>query len=410
MNATPYRKRSTSANEKVTIGIIGTGIMGPSNMKNLMNLDDVEVVALCDVDASQLTPNVKAVNARYGKTPETYGDHRKLLERKDIDAVVIATPDHWHAIQFIHAAQAGKEIYIEKPLSHHIVETQAMVKAHRRYKRVVQVGTWQRSTAEFVQAVELIRSGKHGPVVHVRTWTTDNRNLGRKPATTPPSGLDYETWLGPAQPQPYRENTTHWGWRLIKNTGGARTTDWGVHMIDIALLALSKDQELIMPTHIAAVGGHWSALDDDRDAPDTIQAVMKFGDSPLTMSWAVLRDHPGKPEHGIEWVFANGNTLRAWRGGIKLMDGDGKDLGLAKEHYADPGHWENFVDCIKSKELPRSSLESMARTTDVCHLSNAAVYSGEQIAWNAAKMDIDGKAGKDTWAYRRPYRKGYKLP
>lgn len=399
-----------SANNKVTIGVIGTGIMGPSDMTNLLNVEDVEIAALCDVDDAQLAPAMATAEKRQRKMPDAYKDYRKLLERKDIDAVVIATPDHWHAIQFIHAAQAGKDIYIEKPLSHHIVETKAMVSAHRRHKRVVQVGTWQRSTGEFVQAIDLIRGGTLGKVVHVRTWTTDNRNVGRKPVSDPPKGLDYETWLGPAQPQPYQANVVHWGWRMRKNTGGARTTDWGVHMIDIALLAMSKDQDIIMPNKVVASGGQWSAVNDDRDAPDCVDAIMTFDQQEFALSWSVLRDHPGKPEHGIEWVFADGKTLRAWRGGIKLIGPDGKDLGLKKEPYGETGHWQNFVDCIKSKELPRSSLESMARTTDICHLSNVAVYSGEQIVWDGKKMDIVGKAGKDTWAYRRPYRKGYKLP
>lgn len=401
---------SRSANDKVVCGLIGCGGMGAANMRNLMNFADFEVAAICDVDTRRMTNDYNDVDKKYGRKPDVYGDYRKMLERKDIDVVIVGTPDHWHALNFIHACQAGKDIYQEKPISHNITEANRMAEAQAKYKRIVQVGTWQRSDVEFMSSIDLVRSGKMGKIVHCRAWIADGTKLGRKKPSPVPIEFDYDMWVGPAKFVPYQDNIVHWNWRWMLNTGGGLTTDWGVHMMDIALLGMSKGIDLVMPSKVAATGGLWAIQDDDRDAPDTMEAILTFDDPTFAMTWSVLRDHPGKPGHGTEFVSADGRTVRCWRGGWTVLDPDGKELPKEPVKGYDTNHWRNWLDCIKTRERPRADLASVAQTTNCCHLVNAALFSGEQVHWDESKKDIVGKAGKNTSAYSRHNRKGYELP
>ena len=400
---------SRSANEKLVIGLVGCGGMGAANMRNLMNFPDVEIAAVCDVDENRMPGDISTVEKKYGRRPDVYKDYRKILDRKDIDAVIVGTPDHWHALVLIHACQAGKDAYCEKPISHNIVEAQYMAEAVKQHKRVVQCGTWQRSTKEFTDAIDYIRSGKLGRVTLCRAWISDDFRAGRQKPTTPPAGLDYDSWVGPAAMLPYQSNRCHWNWRWFMNFGGGLSTDWGVHMMDIALLGMSKDENLVMPTKVSAFGGQLAILDDDRTAPDSMEAIYEFHDPNFTMHWSIGRDHPGKESHGTEFVSADGRTLRVWRGGWKVLDSGGKEIPK-EESAPPPNHWRDFVDCVKTRNKPRADLGSVAQTTIVCHLSNAALYAGETVHWDGERNDISGKAGKNTLSYKRPYRKGYKLP
>jgi predicted dehydrogenase len=398
------------ANDKITIGLIGCGGMGAANMRTLMGKDGVEIAALCDVDDSRMPGDIKTVADEYGKQPLIFKDYRKMLERKDINAVIVGTPDHWHALNLIHACEAGKDAYCEKPISHNILEANAMVGAVKKFGRIVQVGTWQRSTPEFVSAVEYVRAGKLGKITTVRAWKTDPFQMGsHKPMTPAPSTFDYDMWIGPAAQVPYVPEYTHQNWRWFLNFGSGMTGDWGVHMMDICLLGMSKGTDMVMPVEVAAHGGKLAWPDDDRTAPDTHYAIMKFKDPDFVLHWQTGRDHPGRPDHGSEFVSADGRTLQVWRGGWKIMDADGKEL--PKEETKPPtDHWQNWVDCVRSRQQPRSNLPSMAQTTIVCHLANAALLAGETVRWDKEAMDISGRAGKNTSSYAREYRKPWKLP
>ena len=167
------KRKNHSPNDKIVMGLIGCGGMGAANMRNLMEFDDVEFAAVCDVDTSRMPGDIKKIEEVYGKKPEVFSDYRKMLERKDIDAIIVGSPDHWHALNLIHACEAGKDIYCEKPISHNFVEAQAMMSAKEHFKRVVQVGTWQRSTKEFHDAIEYIRAGKLGKITHCRAWISE---------------------------------------------------------------------------------------------------------------------------------------------------------------------------------------------------------------------------------------------
>lgn len=405
----PEAKKTVQANDKVVIGLIGCGGMGASNMRNLMGFPDVEVAALCDVDDDRIPNDYMDVTKKYNRKPDVYHDYRKMLERKDIDAVIIGTPDHWHALNLVHACQAGKDIYCEKPISHNLTEAKRMVEAAHDAKRVVQVGTWQRSTKEFTDAISYIRAGKLGKIVHCRAWIADGTRIGKGTVSPVPANIDFDMWVGPAKMFPYKQNMVHWNWRWVMNTGGGLTTDWGVHMMDIALLGMSHGLDLVMPKEVTAVGGQWAISDDDRDAPDTIEALLRFEDPDFVMTWSVLRDHPGKPGHGTEFVSADGKTLRVWRGGWVILDQDGKELPKEESPAVPTDHWRNWLDCIKTREKPRSDLASVAQTTMICHLVNCSLYSGQTVNWSKSQMDIIGKAGKDTLSYHRNYRGSWSL-
>lgn len=404
-----FRAKAPSPNDTLVIGLIGCAGMGMANVRTLMGFPDVAVAAVCDVDENRIPNDRKEIEKKYGKAPDVYNDYRKLLERKDIDAVVIGTPDHWHALNFIHACEAGKDSYCEKPISHNIVEASAMAAACLKHKRVVQVGTWQRSTNEFVNAIDYVRSGKLGKVVLCRAWISDGHQSGRKQPIPVPSGFDYDFWVGPAKFIPFQDNRTHYNWRWQMNFGGGLSTDWGVHMMDIALLGMSKDQDIVMPTSCTSLGGQWAFENDDRTAPDTMEAIYQFADPDFVMHWAINRDHPGKPGHCTEFVSSDGRTLRVWRGGWLLLDPDGKELPK-EEPIKPPNHWRDWVDCVKTRSKPRADLVSVAKTTIVCHMSNASLMSGETVRWNDKAWDLEGKAGKQTTAYRREYRKPWSLP
>ncbi len=403
------RPRRVGAGDKVVLGLIGCGGMGPADMYTLMGKPEVEVAALCDVDSTHIGFHATAVEKKYGKKPGIYNDFRKLLERKDIDGVIIGTPDHWHALPLIHACEAGKDVYCEKPISHDITEARSMDGAVKHFKRIVQVGTWQRSTSEFTSAIAYVRSGKLGKITTVRAWKTDDARVGNNPATPPPAELDYDFWTGPAASTPYKANETHANWRWFLNFGTGMTGDWGVHMMDIGLLGMSKDTDLPMPTQVSTVGGKLAYPDDDRTAPDTVMSVMRFTDPDFVMHWETGRQHSGRPDHGTEFVAADGRSVMVWRGGWSIRDASGEEL--PKEHApATNDHWQNWLDCVKTREQPRSNLASMAQTTVVCHLVNAAYLAGETVKWDKAKFDIAGKTGKDTQSYYREYRKPWKLP
>ena len=405
VHAAPIRRSPrVGANDQLVLGLIGCGGMGAVDMRQLMEKPEVRIAALCDVDKSRMPNDIKDVTKKNGKAPDLYSDYRKMLERKDIDAVIVGTPDHWHALNVIHAVEAGKDAYCEKPISHDITEAKTMDAAVAHYKKIVQVGTWQRSTSQFTTAIDYVRSGQLGKIVRARAWKVEERGAGRALPTTPPASLDFDTWTGPAAAFPYAVNRVHNNWRWFFNTGTGKTGDWGVHMIDIALLGLSKGTDLVMPTDVSTYGGKWSFIDDDREAPDTVDAVLRFQNPDFLLTWETGKDQPVRPDHGTEFVTADGHTVRVWRGGWTITDPKG-ELIPKPRIPATNDHWQNWVDCVKSREQPRSNLASMAQTTITCHLINIAFLTGESVRWSKEKMDIEGKAGKHTIYYAREYRK-----
>jgi|SRR5579872_367644 len=409
MTTVTRRKAAVAANDKIVLGLIGCGGMGAVDMRTLMEKPEVEVAALCDVDSARMPNDINDVEKKYGKRPGIYSDFRKMLERKDLNAIIIGTPDHWHALPLVMACEAGLDAYCEKPISHDITEAKAMDAAVRKFKRIVQVGTWQRSTSEFTSAVSYVRSGKAGRIVLCRAWKTDDFRVGNVPPSTPPATLDYEMWNGPAAFMPYAPNHVHSNWRWFLNYGTGMTGDWGVHMMDIALLGMSQSTDLPMPVEVTSFGGKLAYPEDGRTAPDTVQTIMKFKDPDWILHWQTGRDFPGRPDHGTEFVSAEGKTVRVWRGGWEILDKDGTQLPKERTPSTND-HWQNWLDCLKTREQPRSNLASMAQTTIVCHLANVSYLAGQSVRWSKEKMDLVGKPGRDTGSYYREYRKPWGLP
>lgn len=401
--------RPKSAAKAPVMALIGCGGMGRGNMDGLMG-KGIPFAAVCDVDESHMRAAADQVYKKQGRMPEQIKDFRKLLERKDIDAVVIATPDHWHALPCIYAAEAGKDMHLEKPICHNITEGRAMVAAVKKNKVVVQVGTWQRSTAPFVDAINYVRSGKLGKITTVRPWKTDNNRMGNNAPKDPPKELDYDFWIGPAQMVPYTGKNCHFDWRWYWNNAAGMTGDWGVHMMDIAFLGMSKDTDLVMPTEVAAYGGKLAYPGDDRTTPDTHVALMKFPE--FVFQWETgRRPLDAAHDNGTQFIAEDGKAVTAWRMDWAITDANGKPLEKpAESTFRGPDHLQNFLDCIVTREKTRSNLESMYQTTTICHLANIAYLAGQPVHWDKEKNDIVGKAGKDTLPYKREYRKPWSLP
>ncbi len=401
-----------SALKTPVLGLIGCGGMGRANANTFID-QKVPVACVCDVDSRHAGEAADEFEKKQGKRPDIVKDFRQLLDRKDIDAVIIATPDHWHALPTVLAAEAGKDMYLEKPISHDIHEAKTMAAACAKHNRVVQVGTWQRSTREFVAALDYVRSGKLGRVVVARAWKTDTAQLGKNAPASPPAELDYDFWVGPAELVPYTERNCHYNWRWFWNTAAGMTGDWGVHMIDIALLGLGKGgDDVALPEEVACQGGKLAYPDDDRTTPDTQLALLKYPGAVL--QWETnRRPLDGEHDNGTQFIADNGNTVTVWRGDWSIKSPDNKDIEKPEGPEGMDGlgsHIADFLQCVESRKASRSNIASMAKTTIVCHLINASYLAKVPVRFDAGKLDIDGDTGRGTQSYRSDYRSPWVLP
>ena len=404
--------QSKGANEKVIFGVIGCGGMGRHNVKQFMKLQNVEFAAVCDVDDKHMDQMIDDIKKENRPAPRKFKDFRQLLDQKEITAVIINTPDHWHAIPFIAACEAGKDIYCEKPISHSFVEAKAMMNAALYFNRVVQIGTWQRSQKHFRDAIDFVRSGKMGDVSVCRGWNVNpvgsyTSNIGKQSPQNPPPELDWDFWLGPAPKRGYQPNRCHFQWRWFFEYGGGLMTDWGVHMLDICMLGMNQTD----PVLVSAVGGKF-ATDDDRDTPDTMVATYQFPKFVMTWEHRFNNDRglDGGTNHGTEFIGSKGRYVidrfgTQWHPSKK----EEKETPPAFEKQ-DSTHWQNFLDCVKSRNKPASDIVSMAKTTMVCHLGNIALQTGKTLHWDPKKQDIANRSDvKNCISYEREYRKPWKL-
>jgi len=387
------------ANDRIRVGVIGIGRQGRGLLDNVLNESDAEVVALNDVYGPNLEFALNQVKeSEQAAEAATYADFRELLERDDVDAVVIATPDHWHAINTIMACEAGKDVYVEKPLSRYIEEGRKMVEAARQHDRVVQTGTMQRSGRIFQEAVEMVRSGDLGPISFVRTWNYGNAypdGIGSPENERPPEGLDWDMWLGPAPERPFNinrfgvildEEMAYQRWasfRWFWDYAGGMMTDWGVHLLDIVNWAMDEDA----PQAVSAVGGKFH-INDNRETPDTITATYQYPDFVCSYENRVCNGKPMDGQgYGIMFHGTEG-TLFVDRGTLKLTpEPDSKLEALTMEIEEDSSakHMRNFLDCVKSRNRPICDVEIGHRSTTTANLGNIALRSGERIEWDAER-------------------------
>lgn len=422
-----------AANEKLTIAVIGCGGMGSYNLEDFLRADEVVVAGLCDIDDGRLEKAVERVEKKRGARPKTTKDFREIIDDKAIDAVIIGTPDHWHAIPFVAACMAGKDVYCEKPVSHNIREGRAMVNAARRYKRVSQIGTQQRSGEHFQKAVELVRSGKLGRVSLTRTWNFSNESphgLGRpEDRDEPPKGVDYDRWLGPAPARPFNPMRFHGSFRWFYDYAAGMIGDWNVHLQDIIHWAM----DVTAPKSVHACGGLFT-IDDLRDTPDTLVVTYEFDSpsGPFIQMYEMRKGNNkgigGDPGHGMQFHGTDA-TLYLDRGGFRVIpeeeerrrrDGEGAERRPRTEALESGGsdqHWphvQNFLDCIKSREQCICDVETGHTSTVVCHLGNISYKLGRKIWWDAANEKVtfqDGRPDEEAnGLLGREYRKGYELP
>ncbi len=410
------------ANDRVRVALIGCGDQGNWDAGDMTKQPDARIVALCDVYEGSIRATFanKALGLDPAKTPH-FADFRRVLDDRDIDAVIIATPDHWHALPMIMACQAGKDVYIEKPLSLSLVEGRRMVEAARKYKRVVQVGTQQRSARHFQRAVELVREGRLGKITRVHTWNYDGEypnGIGNPPDENPPEGLDWDFYLGPAPKAPYNKNRHLGNFRWFWDYSGGKMTDWGVHLIDIVHWAMNVDA----PTAVAASGGKY-VLKDNRETPDTLHATFEYPGFVLTYENRTLnsRGDDGRWGYGVMF-YGTDATMFVDRGGFEIfpeMEGRKRDDLFTERTPAarmsvqrgDPSHFQhvrNFLDCVKSRQHPVSDVEIGHRSTSAPHLANIALRTGHKIRWDGQSEKIIGDAEASRWLGRE-YRAPWKL-
>lgn len=381
-------------NEVLRCGLIGAKGMGFADLNAFLKQENTECVALCDVDQRVLDKRAGDVEKIQGKKPKLYNDYRKLIEDKDVDVVIIGTPDHWHCLPFVEACAAGKAVYCEKPLGNSIEEINIMEAAANKYKTVVQVGMWQRSDPHWQDAVDFVNSGKLGKIRTVRTWSYQGwmNSIPVQPDGPVPEGVDYDFWLGPAKERPFNPNRFHFNFRWFWDYAGGLMTDWGVHIIDFGLYGMNVSA----PKSVMAMGGKFAYPDDACETPDTLQALYEFDG--FTMLWdhgiGIDGGYYGRT-HGVGFVGNNG-TLVVDRNGwevipevkdkkplmerVELQKGQNKGLEL---------HMKNFVEGVRNNNRKLNcSVDKAANTARIAHLGNIAYKTGRRLYWDAEKSQF----------------------
>ena len=418
VGSAPAIGQPSGSGDRVRLGFIGTGRMGRSNLRYALATERTEVVALCDV----YRPNLDLALEQVDGQAATYVDFRELLERSDVDAVVVSTPDHWHAAQTVMACHAGKDVFVEKPLATTVAEGRRMVDVARETGRVVQVGTMQRSAEHFERAAMIVRSGELGKISFVRCWNTSNQypdGIGSPRDSAPPSDLDWDLWLGPAEERPFNWNrfgvnddtfsTFRWFW----DYAGGMLTDWGVHLIDIVLWAMNAGA----PNVVTASGGKFH-VQDNRDTPDTLQATYEFDDWVMTYTNQICNGR-GFHERGYGILFHGTNgSLFVDRGGYELLpeyDRDDDDIETRPRtaprrarsiSSGNLAHHHNWLDCIETRERPICDVEIGHLSSVPPHLGNIAYRTGSRLVWDGQRERCIGNDAANELLmreYRRPW-------
>lgn len=402
-----------SANDRILVGLIGCAGMGWPNLENILEADDnVECAALCDVDENVLNRRAAELEEKTGKKPLLYKDYRAMLDNPDIDVVIVATPDHWHCLQTVHACQAGKDVYVEKPVGKDIAECDVMLKAARKYDRVVTSGQWQRSAPHWLDAIEFLKTGALGQVRVARSWCYLGW-LGRLPvrADSPvPEGVDYDMWLGPAPLRPFNRNRFHFQFRWFWDYAGGLMTDWGVHLLDILMMGMDVEA----PKSVVSMGGKYGFPDDAWETPDTQHAIYEFDG--FSMIWEHASAIPKglyDREHGVAFV-GNNATLVIDRAGWEVLDtGNNESIRDIQTTRSDNRdllyHMQDFLKAVRNRTRPSADIEPAANTAIVSSLGNIALRTNERIEWDHAARRITNSARANE-LLKTPYRAPYTFP
>jgi predicted dehydrogenase len=394
--------------ERITMGIVGWGMMGPGNTDGFMKQSDCQVVAACDLDKRYLDKAVGAVNKFYGNQDcKAYHDFREMMARDDIDAIMLAVPDHWHALTSIEAAKNKKDIYGEKPLARTVAEQQAIVKAVQKHDRIWQTGSWQRSRDTFHKAAEIVRNGLIGKVTRVEVGLPGGHADFKKTVSTPPPELDYDLWLGPAEKVPYIEARVHMNWRWHYNTGGGQLLDWMGHHGDIAHWGLDFDNT--GPMEVEGQG-EFPPKDAIWNTATKYYVTLKY---PKDVTMIVAGGH-SDIKMGTKWIGTDG-WVWVDRGGFDASNPEWKTMkqlpdDLRKVKLTESrDHYRNFLDSVKSRKPAITPVETAHRSLVPGHLGLISMMVGRKIKWDAKKERIvgDEEASKLlTREYRAPWKLG----
>lgn len=408
-----------AASERIQIGCIGGGGRASALVRTFSRSPQADVVAIADLDPSRLAPALAASEQIQGKKPQGYSDFRRIIDDPKIDAIVVGTPDHWHAIPSILGFLNGKDVYVEKPDSHNIEEGRRMVAALRKHGRVCQMGSQHRSTTRLQSALEFIRTGALGKCLVAKAWESSRQgSIGFPADRDPPAGVDYDMWLGPAAKRPFNPNRFHGRWRWFYDFGTGDLGNDGVHRLDMAIAALNAALEtegvatVALPSKISATGGKWY-FDDMQEFPDTLQVNYEFAGEPPRMLtyemriWAPYRYHEeseGSAVYGDKGYILIGNSR--WR----AFDNHQKMIAEGQGDSYEGPHVENFLDCIKTRDKPYCDLETVGHPASVlCHAGNIAARIGETIQLDPETEMFDDPQA-NALRVRSEYRKPWVLP
>lgn len=397
-------------NREIRIGLIGVNGMGWSNLNSMLKLPGVRCTALCDVDSRILKKRADELAER-DIHPSLYTSHQKLLADDEIDAVIIGTPDHWHCLQLVDACAAGKDVYVEKPLGNSIVECEAMVAAAQRNNCAVQVGQWQRSQQHFRDAMAFVHSGKLGKIRLVKAWAYQGwmKSIPVKPDSPVPEGVDYMRWLGPAEQRPFNPNRFHFEFRWFWDYAGGLMTDWGVHMLDFALIGMRATT----PKAIMASGGKFAYPDDAAETPDTLTTVYEFDD--FSVQWEHANGVDGGPygrNHGVAFIGNSGTLVLNRQGWEVIPESDWMEavpLQKSQDNGLD-NHTANFINVVRSRKLDElnAPITAGAHIAIFSQMGNIAYRVGGKIYWNADKSRFTSEAANRLLA--ATYHNGYRIP
>jgi len=404
----------TGPSDRVRVALIGAGGRGRADLAAFLTNPEVDCVAVCDVDDRQIAAGVELVEKTRGSRPDAVKDFRRVLDRQDIDACLIGSPDHWHALQTSLACQAGKDVYVEKPLATTIVEGRAMVEIARRYQRVVQMGTQWPNMTHCQEAIEFVHSGKLGRIRQVRAWAYMDwaGGIGRPPDGDPPAVVDYDMWLGPAPKRPFNPNRFHQNFRWFWDYAGGLMTDWGVHLLNVALWGMGYEA----PRSVCSFGSKYMT-DDNTETPDTLAVLYEF--SSYQLIWeAQMRiglGPNGRP-HGVSFSGSEATLTVDNRGWEVASEPTKRDFAIkrnsnSKELNADPtrAHVRNFLECARTRRDPVMCPEPSHLATTVAHLGNIALQTRSRIAWNASEEKALNNPEANS-LLRREYRAPWILP
>ncbi len=409
-------ENTIGANDQINIGAIGINGMGWEDLKAALKIPGVNLMALCDADKNVLDKRMSELQALHvdATKVKAFKDYRSLLDMKDIDAVIIGTPDHWHALMMMQACEAGKDVYVEKPVGNSIVECRKMVAAQEKYNKVVQAGQWQRSQQHFKDAVDFIKTGQLGNIRTVKVWCYQGwmKPGPVVPDTMPPVGVDYDLWLGPAKKRPFNGSRYHFNFRWFWDYAGGLMTDWGVHLLDYGLLGMGSP----LPKTISALGGRFAYPDLYEETPDTLTTLYEFDNFNMVWDSAMGIDNGSYDRnHGIAYIGNNG-TLILNREGWEVIEEKQSKNKVSKPlvKSSDNGlqnHMINFIQCIRSrkKEELNCSIQAGAHVATIAQMGNIAFRSGQKLTWDAKTQLFTDKQVNSQYLMA-PYHNGYQLP